>query len=441
MGIIDKTLTATIFDLLKKMGIKPKIGVATDVTRLPDIKNSFNLDLSKFGEKADPEKLKKLVETDSLFLSKASDDELMQFRNNLEYLNATYPEMFSKAEKAVNTKTGIDSLVDDVNAQLSGKKAFKESVNPKTGEVRDVTNPVKLAEEERTLGGLPIDERSGNIADKIDELTKSEINTFEKQKQYLDSRLEFIDSLDPRRRNKDLDFQRKSIETENRLLLKAEEKGLDFDTFEKLRQGLYGPRKQQTLNFIKTGKVNLEPVKPATTFEQVQDRYKAAAKAADEIFPNYKEPKTAAQELAEVMAEQKYKKAYDQLSGDKQHDLYSEAYDYITSINRLDKVPPPNRIAPPGQEFNISDEKTAEAFTKFAKENDPEGFKKIQKVVDDINNKNILENFDVKGREPNATGGRVGYKLGTKLTYNKMFSDLDRTLDKGIGTMFKKKRR
>jgi hypothetical protein len=86
--------------------------------------------------------------------------------------------------------------------------------------------------------------------------------------------------------------------------------------------------------------------------------------------------------------------------------------------------------------INISDPKTAEDFTNFARQNDPEGFKKIQKITDDINNKNILENFDVKDREPNAKGGSVG-----NLTYKKMFNDLDRTLDKGLGTMFKKKRR
>jgi hypothetical protein len=86
--------------------------------------------------------------------------------------------------------------------------------------------------------------------------------------------------------------------------------------------------------------------------------------------------------------------------------------------------------------INISDPKTAESFTNFARQNDPEGFKKIQKIVDDINNKNTLENFDIKDREPNAKGGSVG-----NLTYKKMFGDLDKTLDKGLGTMFKKRRR
>ena len=103
--------------------------------------------------------------------------------------------------------------------------------------------------------------------------------------------------------------------------------------------------------------------------------------------------------------------------------------DEINELDELERSFEPNTI-------NISDPKTAEDFTNFAKQNDPEGFKKIQKIVDDINNKNTLENFDVKDREPNAKGGSVG-----NLTYKKMFGNLDRTLNKGLGTMFKKKRR
>jgi hypothetical protein len=63
--------------------------------------------------------------------------------------------------------------------------------------------------------------------------------------------------------------------------------------------------------------------------------------------------------------------------------------------------------------INISDPKTAESFTEFAKQNDPEGFKKIEKIVDDINNKNTLENFDITGRKKNAKGGIL--KIAQKL--------------------------
>jgi len=307
------------------------------------------------------------------------------------------------------SKTILD-LIAEANKKLKGKKSM-ESVNPKTGEVTVSKKPVKTAEEPTGVTVMdqePVARTTQDIEKEIDELTTTPITTLEKQRKYNELHSEFINSLDPRRQKKALDYRRNSLDTENRLILKAEEQGLDFDTFEKLRTGLYGPRKQQTLNYIKTGKVNVEPVKPTTTFEEVQKRYRTAAKAADEIFPNYDTPKTSASELANVMAEQKYGKVFDDISGDKQTELYEEAYNYITSVNRLDKVSPPNRIAPPGQEFNISDPKTAEAFTNFARENDPEGFKKIQKIVDDINNKNALEEFDPTGRKPNAKGGSAG---------------------------------
>jgi len=348
-----------------------------------------------------------------------------------KYKTPKKPEPEEKADggrigyaKGKRVKSSIDKLLENLNKKTQGKKSM-ESVDPKTGEVTIPKKPIRKAEEPTgmtTMDPEPeiIDERSitktkqpiirttEDIEKEIDELATTPIITLEGQRKYNDLHLEFINSLDPRKKNKNLDYRRKTLDTENRLILKAEEQGLDYDIFEKLRKGLYGPRKQQTLDFIKTGKVNVEPVKSATTFEEVQKRYGIAAKAADEIFPNYNTPKTAASELANVMAEQKYGKVFDDLSGDIQQELYEEAFDYITSVNRLPKISPPNRLVPPGTEFNISDPKTAEAFTNFAKENDPEGFKKIQKIVDDINNKNMLEDFDIKGREPNANGGIAG---------------------------------
>ena len=137
-------LTTKIFSALKKMGIKPKLGVTTDIQRLPGL-NSFNSDLSKLTE-ARPESLKKLIATDADFLAKANPDELRQYYNNLEYLQSTYPDVFSKAQVVTESKTGIKTLVDDINEQLQGKKSM-ETVNPKTGEVTSPTEPVKTLSE------------------------------------------------------------------------------------------------------------------------------------------------------------------------------------------------------------------------------------------------------------------------------------------------------
>jgi hypothetical protein len=251
--------------------------------------------------------------------------------------------------KAEATKrTSIDDLIDEYNANQDRLRLSDEEGGTAIGydefrKLQEITvpkEPVKVTEEPRTLGGLPIDERSANISDEIDKLRASGINSLENEKKLNRLSLEFVDSLDPRRQKKALDYRRESLDTENKLIIKAEEEGLDFNTYEKLRQGLYGLGKQKTLNFIKTGKVDLEPLKPVTTFEEAQKRFKTAAKAADEIFPDYNQPKTAASSLAEVMAEQKYGKVFDDISGDKQQELYEEAYNYITSINKLPKQSP-----------------------------------------------------------------------------------------------------
>ena len=51
-------------------------------------------------------------------------------------------------------------------------------------------------------------------------------------------------------------------------------------------------------------------------------------------------------------------------------------------------------------------------MAEWARKNDPEGYAKIQKVVDDLNQKIELKRFKTKGRKPNAKGGRVSLSAG-----------------------------
>ena len=356
-----------------------------------------------------PKMLKYLI--DKLVDEKEFNRKLLE-RASPRAIQDLYIEKYGSLPSAVEIK-------DMVNKQLQGKYSM-ESINPKTGEVTTPKEPVKTA---RT---------TADIEKEIDELSTTPITTLEKKRKYNDLHLEFINSLDPRKRNKNLDYRRKTLDVENRLLLKAEEQGLDFDTFEKLRTGLYGPRKQQTLDYIKTGKVNIEPVKPATTFEEVQNRFRIAAKAADEIFPNYSQPKTAASELANVMAEQKYGKIFDDLSGDKQDELYSEAYNYITSINRLPKVSPknvPSQVLE--QKMNevlnqydksmfkkneqgmvdVTNTENIEKMALLLKRDHPDLYNQIFKLGEDLDQKQMLNEFDITGRKPNAKGG-LNYLMG-----------------------------
>jgi hypothetical protein len=284
-------LTSKIFNTLKKLGIKPKIGVTTGVKRLPGSRNSFNTDLSKL-EGGDPEGLKRLIANDADFLPQANADEIAQYNNNLEYLQSTFPEVFSKPQVVTEAKTGIKTLVDDVGEKI--KKPTKEDYEDYAEILNDSENTVVQGTE---------------TFDELEALVK-------KQKDYEASMYQEykMGKLDP----------------------------------------APGEKSQNRLNFLR--------------------------KKADE---------------AEITKDRRL-----------------ITVDEIQELEDLEGTFQPRTI-------NISDPKTAEDFTNFAKQNDPEGFKKIQKIVDDINNKNTLEDFDVKDREPNAKGGLIS----------------------GIGTMFRKRGR
>jgi hypothetical protein len=281
-------LTSKIFNTLKKLGIKPKIGVTTGVKRLPGSRNSFNTDLSKL-EGGDPEGLKRLIANDADFLPQATADEIAQYNNNLEYLQSTFPEVFSKPQVVTEAKTGIKTLVDDVGEKI--KKPTKEDYEDYAEILNDSENTVVQGTE---------------TFDELEALVK-------KQKDYEASMYQEykMGKLDP----------------------------------------APGEKSQNRLNFLR---------KKADEAEMTKDRRLISM-------------------------------------------------DEIQELEDLEGTFQPRTI-------NISDPKTAESFTNFAKQNDPEGFKKIQKIVDDINNKNTLEDFDVKDREPNAKGGLIS----------------------GIGTMFRK---
>ena len=170
-----------------------------------------------------------------------------------------------------------------------------------------------------------------------------------------------------------------------------------LDLIAEMNKKLKDKKSMETVN-PKTGEVTSpkEPVKVAKKYDQ------DIIKAADEIYPSYDDPKIAADQIVDSYAQMKYG-LEDQygLSNKERMDLYRQAYDYVMDYNR-------GAVGKTAGKFDISDEETAKSFTDFARENDPEGFKKIQKIVDDINNKNALEEFDIKDREPNAKGGSVG---------------------------------
>jgi len=141
-----------ILNILKDMGMSPRFGMMTKVSRNPEFRNLYNADLTSpeilrkgLGNIKDPEQLKKLVRMDSDFLPQIRDEEELEtFLNNLQFLKSTYPETFAKPQVVIDSKTGLKSFVDDVNESLQGKKSM-ETFDPNTGEVTIPKAPVRTA--------------------------------------------------------------------------------------------------------------------------------------------------------------------------------------------------------------------------------------------------------------------------------------------------------
>ena len=55
--------------------------------------------------------------------------------------------------------------------------------------------------------------------------------------------------------------------------------------------------------------------------------------------------------------------------------------------------------------INISNPKVAEEFTRFMKETDPKGYKKLEQKIQ-------IDTFDTKGKKGHASGGRAGFYFG-----------------------------
>jgi hypothetical protein len=374
-----------ILSILKDMGMSPRFGMMTKVSRNPEFRNLYNADLTSpkitkgLGNVEDPEQLKKLVRMDSDFLPQIkNEEELETFLNNLQFLKSTYPNVFSKAEVVTESKTGLKTLVDDVNEKLQGKKSM-ETFDPNTGEVTIPKAPVKIA--------------SKSITEVIDEGIKKQADMARKgfDPGNPDDYVKYDESI---KKNKSRQLTKEEIQDYEELLGDSET-WMSEGTIEEAEKALKRSKAEEAYyrGQYLTGK--LDPV----AGEKTQSRLKFLRNKA---------------EYAEDVKDRR---------------LFTP--DEMNELDELERIFEPSS----SRTINISDPKTAESFTNFAKQNDPEGFKKIQKIVDDINNKNILEDFDVKDREPNAKGGSVG-----NLTYKKMFNDLDKTLNKGLGTMFRKKR-
>jgi hypothetical protein len=152
-----------------------------------------------------------------------------------------------------------------------------------------------------------------------------------------------------------------------------------------------------------------EVVQGNETFEQLDALVKKQKDYEDYMYMQYKRGKLDPEPGEKTQDRLKFlRNKAEEAEITKDNRLIS--IDEIQELEDLERTFEPSSLSS-SSSIDISDPKTAESFTEFAKRNDPEGFKKIQKIVDDINNKNMLEDFDIKDRKPNAKGG-LNYLMG-----------------------------
>ena len=164
------------------------------------------------------------------------------------------------------------------------------------------------------------------------------------------------------------------------------------------------------------------------------------AKAYDEIAGGSgftDDYKMAADELADSIAEQLGKGAFDELPQTHQTQIYNTALKRVTGDLKKNLSKPTKTlegIKTKGT-IDISDPEVADEFSRFMKESDPEGFKDIEQKIQ-------IEEYDVTGRKKNASGGRAdfifGGSAGLKAMWKQMLKNINKGRDKPVTKLFPK---
>jgi hypothetical protein len=156
---------------------------------------------------------------------------------------------------------------------------------------------------------------------------------------------------------------------------------------------------------------------------------KRVQQAVDDIFPTG-DYKYDAQMAADALVENNPKtfggKLYEDLDMDTQMEVYGAVIGPIQSnaltISKMKKATRPEKTLASmeeGKGIDMSDPGISEEFTRFMKETDPEGYKKLEQTVE-------LSNFKTKGRKENSDGGRIGLEGGTNEDFQNYLKERER---------------
>jgi hypothetical protein len=268
--------------------------------------------------------------------------------------------------KGKRVKSSIDKLLENLNKKTQGKKSM-ESVDSKTGEVTVPKKPIRKAEEPTgmtTMDPEPdiVDEKSitkTKQQNKSRQLTREEIEDYEEQ-------------------------------------LGDSETWMSEGTVEEAEKALKRSKAEEAYyrTQYKLGKLDPSPG------EQTEARMKFLQKKLEEAELTKDRRLITPNEINEL----------DDLENIFAKDLTQTNEQALENemnrvLNQYDKS---MFIKDAQGMVDVSNPANAEKMALLLKRDHPEIYNKIFKLTEDINQKQVLDEFDITGREPNAKGGIAG---------------------------------
>ena len=295
-----------------------------------------------------------------------------------------------KYKKGGDVKKLLD-LIAKTNKELKGKKSM-ETVNPKTGEVTVPKEPVKTAER-KTIEYDAMEE-----ANKLSLKHKEAAYAFDEIQP-----IDIYDKIAPDRvaeimaEIKGKDYYDLSKKQQSELYKKAQSFLDDYKKIDRINTAVKKFNAGQELQAMDKKYLSQFVPESEVTFESKVDKsiWKKGDPITEENFGST--PFAPSQESLDNL--EKARKMSSEMSLEKRMNQVLNQYDKsMFKKNEQGMV-------------DVTDSENIEKMALLLKRDHPEIYNEIFKLTEDLDQKQILENFDITGRKPNKDGG-LNHLLG-----------------------------
>jgi hypothetical protein len=297
---------------------------------------------------------------------------------------------FSKGKKVMSE---IDKLIEQLNKKTKGKKSM-ESVNPKTGEVTVPKRPIRRAEEPT---GTTVMDPEPEIVDerviaknKSRQLTKEEIEDYSEQLGDTETWL-----------------SEGTVEEAEKALKRMKDQEAYY--YGQYKMGKLDPAPgEQTEARMKFLQKKLEEAsevkdrrlitpKEIEELKELESRfiYKKGDPITEENFAS--SPFAPSQETLDNL-----KKAREQSKKMSEQELENEMNRVLNQYDKSMFIKNEQGLV------DVTNEKNQKMMAELLRRDHPELYNQIYNLGEDLSQKQILDEFDITGREPNANGGIAG---------------------------------